>query len=79
MHAPQTYLRLFQRGRWTADGPSNAVWMRVRITSAVESPWSDEAATILLDRKVPYVFVDGAFLKIPQAVAQRARQRLPIR
>jgi hypothetical protein len=79
VQAPQTYLRLFRRGRWTAEGPLNAVWTRLRITSAVESPWSDDAATILLDRKTPFVFIDGAFLKVPPAVAQQARQRLPIR
>ncbi len=79
VRSPQTYLRLFRRAGRTYDNPPAVSWMRVRITSGVESPWSDEAATILLDRKWPFLYVDGTVMKIPPATAQLAWKRLPLR
>src|SRR5438034_3767182 len=63
--APQTYVRLFRHARWMPAKQLDPSWLRLRLTTSVPTPWSDEAATILLHRKAPYLYVDGAVLKIP--------------
>src|SRR5207247_584219 len=79
VRAPQTYARLFRHARWLPAKQLDPSWLRLRLTTSVPTPWSDEAATILLHRKAPYLYVDGAVLKIPSDVARRARLGLPLR
>ena len=77
VRAPATYVRLFRRGRWM-PGSSATHWLRVRFESAVPSPWTDDVAEYLLSRRGRDLVVDVDVLRIPAAVAQRARLGLPL-
>src|SRR5438552_2890122 len=77
VRAPATYVRLFRRGRWM-PGSSATHWLRVRLESAVPSPWTDDVAEYLLSRRGRDLVVDVDVLRIPAAVAQRARLGLPL-
>ena len=77
VRAPATYVRLFRRGRWM-PGSSATHWLRVRFESAVPSPWTDDVAEYLLSRRGRDLVVDVDVVRIPAAVAQRARLGLPL-
>jgi hypothetical protein len=78
VRAPATYVRLLQRRTWLETWPATP-WLAVKFETAVPSPWSDDAAEILLARHGRLLAVDGWVVRIPKAVAQRARRGLPLR
>jgi hypothetical protein len=73
---PQTYLALLA-GKQSFAYPTTA-WFRVRLYSDAASPWTNGTALIRLGKTAPYVVVDGWTLRIPRAVAKRARQGLSL-
>jgi hypothetical protein len=75
---PATYVRLLERRTFLATWPATP-WLAVEFETAIPSPWSDDAAEILLARQGRLLSVDGWVLRIPKTVAQRARRGLPLR
>jgi hypothetical protein len=78
VRAPATYVRLLQARTFLATWPATP-WLAVEFETAIPSPWSDDAAEILLARQGRLLSVDGWVLRIPKTVAQRARRGLPLR
>jgi hypothetical protein len=73
---PQSYLRLLD-GKVSFAYP-NTNWLSVKLESATPSPWTNGTALVRLGKTAPYVVVDGWTLRIPRAVAKRARQGLSL-
>jgi hypothetical protein len=76
VRAPQTYLRLLE-GRATTLWPAGS-WLTVKFESAVASPWTDGGSIVRINKRVPYVEVDGWVHRIPKSLAVRARRGLAL-
>jgi hypothetical protein len=75
---PNGYLRLYTLGTPTTDRPNRHAWVQIWITAA-PSPWTNApASTLWVSFAGPYLLRDGQVLRIPQALAFRIRQRLPL-
>lgn len=78
VRGPATYARLLERKTWVETWPATP-WLAVEMETAVPSPWSDDGSEILLARQGRLLAVDSWVMRIPNAVAQRARRGLPLR
>jgi hypothetical protein len=76
VRAPATYTSLL-RGRLWWRWPAGR-WLTVKLESTAPSPWTNGEMIVRLNRRGPYVVMDGWVFKIPQAVAVRARHGLSL-
>jgi hypothetical protein len=75
---PASYSRL-----WTVGRPAIPVhprgWIRVRITTATPTPWSDETTDVEVARRGGWLARDGTFFRVPATFAARVRARASLR
>jgi hypothetical protein len=75
---PASYSRL-----WTVGRPAIPVhprgWIRVRITTATPTPWSDETTDVDVARRGGWLARDGTFFRVPATFAARVRARASLR
>src|SRR5207248_10053591 len=75
---PASYVRV-----WAVGKPAKPLhpggWLRVRMTTVSESPWSDALTDIRVSRRGGWLYRDGTFFRVPAKFAARIRARLPLR
>ena len=76
VRAPGTYTSLLRGQPWW-QWPGGK-WLTVEFESTAPSPWTNGEMTVRLNRRGPYVVMDGWVFKIPRAVAKRARLGLSL-
>jgi hypothetical protein len=71
---PASYVRL-----WAVGVPALPLhprgWLRVRITTATPSPWSDSLTDVRVARSGGWLYRDGTFYRVPAKFAARIRAR----
>jgi hypothetical protein len=75
---PASYLRLWSVGKPTYSWPRGG-FLKIKVTSDVASPWTDESAHLSIARRRPFLLRDSTILRIPAKLAQQIRARVSIR
>jgi hypothetical protein len=75
---PASYVRLFAAGRKTFAYPKGG-WLRVAIEATGASPWTGATTDVRISRRGAFVWIDNWVLKVPAALAKRARAGLSLR
>jgi hypothetical protein len=75
---PASYLRLWSVGKPTYSWPRGG-FLKIKVTSDVASPWTDESAHLSIARRRPFVLRDSTILRIPAKLAQEVRARASLR
>ena len=75
---PASYSRLWAVG--SAALPAHPVgWLRVRMTTVAQSPWSDSLTDVRVSRRGGWLYRDGTFYRVPAKFAARIRARQSLR
>lgn len=75
---PASYARLWAVG--SAALPAHPVgWLRVRMTTVAQSPWSDSSTDVRVSRRGGWLYRDGTFYRVPAKFAARIRARQSLR
>jgi hypothetical protein len=76
---PASYLRrLWSVGKRTYNWPRGG-FLKIKVTSDVASPWTDESAHLSIARRRPFLLRDSTILRIPAKLAQQVRARVSLR
>jgi hypothetical protein len=75
---PASYLRLWSVGKPTYSWPRGG-FLKIKVTSDVASPWTDESAHLSIARRRPFLLRDSTILRIPAKLAQQVRARVSLR
>lgn len=70
---PASYLDLYRLKARPAS-PGGRHWKRIRLHSAVPSPWTDRAARLAFSPRTNRLERDGEYLHLPRAVARAVRR-----
>lgn len=71
---PQSYLRLLRAGELAVTFDGARGFVDVRLTSLEPSPWTNGSAWVMVSRARNFVWRDVLVYRVPQELAERARQ-----
>ena len=75
---PASYVRLWAVGAPAL--PKHPVgWLRIRMTTVAQSPWSDSSTDVRVSRRGGWLYRDGTFFRVPAKFAARIRARQSLR
>jgi hypothetical protein len=75
---PRGYLRLYTIGTPVAAAARPGGWLTIFMSAQTNTPWTDGMNRLAVSRRGAYLRRDGQLVRIPEAVADRIRARLPL-